>query len=250
MDPQRYSLLLNSVARLGTGSTTRPLTPVECAESIKRLIDEEGDSLEQVAARLNLGKPNLNSGTYAKRDTTLVSWFLNLLRVSPKSQSLVGWGTEDYPKIPFSTVAQLVSFSPEDQDIILQSVFVDGKKRLGKEDVKMIRKWKNGNPGMPIRECLSNVLKLKPVTVTTHMIVCNIRDNLQKIIESDAKYQETLIDFLKKKIGGEFYAVHAGRNVVAISMDEHAYGAFKESQYGRGVSYTEFLEDLLENDLG
>ena len=65
MDTKRYALLLNSVARQGTGQSKRPLTPIECAESIKRLI-EEGDTYEQVAERLGLGKPSDKASMYKK----------------------------------------------------------------------------------------------------------------------------------------------------------------------------------------
>lgn len=250
MDAQRYALLLDSVARQGTGSSKRPLTPVECAEDILRLMDEEEETREQVAERLNLGNPNNRSNMYKKRDTTMISSFLNLLKVSPKSRGLTGWGTEDYPKIPFSTISQLASFTHEEQDIILQSVFgLDGKKILGKEDVKNIRKWRNDNPDAPIQECVSKVLKLKPVTKTTHMVVCDIRENLLRLIGSDDGYQDVLLNILRKRLEGEFYSVDAGQSVVAISMDARAYGAFRESQHNKGVSYTLFLEKVLKDGI-
>ena len=250
MDAKRYALLLNSVARQGTGSSKRPLTPIECAESIKRMI-EEGDTHEQVAERLDLGKPSDGSSMYKKRDTTMVMSFLKLLEVSQKSRDLIGWGTEDYPKIPFSTVSQMASFSHEDQDAILQSVFdVNGKKKLGKEDVKKIRKWRNDNPGTAIQECISKILDTKPVIETTHMVVCEIQNNVRKIIELDTEYRKTLLKILRKKIKGEFYAVDVGKSVIAISMDADAYQAFRESQHVRKVSYTQFLNGLLEDNIG
>ena len=250
MDTKRYALLLNSVARQGTGHSKRPLTPIECAESIKRLI-EEGDTYEQVAERLGLGKPSDKASMYKKRDTTMVMSFLRLLEVSPKSRDLIGWGTEDYPKIPFSTVSQMASFSHEDQDVILQSVFdVGGKKKLGKEDVKKIRKWRNSNPKTAIQECISKVLDTKPVVETTHMVVCEIQNSLRKLVEVDAEYRKTLLEILGKKIKGKFYAADVGKNVVAISMDADAYQAFRESQHVRKVSYTQFLDSLLEDSVG
>ena len=250
MDAQRYALLLNSVARQGTGQSKRPLTPIECAESIKRLI-EEGDTYEQVAERLGLGKPSDEANMYKKRDTTMVVSFLRLLKVSPKSRDLIGWGTEDYPKIPFSTVSQMASFSHEDQDVILQSIFdVSGKKKLGKEDVKKIRKWRNDNPKTVIQECISKVLDTKPVVETTHMIVCEIQDSFKKLIDVDAECQKTLLEILDNKIKGEFYAVDIGKSVIAISMDADAYQVFRESQHVKKVSYTRFLDSLLEDSVG
>ena len=55
-DVKMYARLLNSVARQKDGSgIKRPLTPVQCAYCIKRLIDENAESLEQVSERLGLG---------------------------------------------------------------------------------------------------------------------------------------------------------------------------------------------------
>ena len=68
----------------------------------------------------------------------------------------------------------------DEQDLILQSVFNDGGKRvLGKEDVKKIRKWRNDNPNLPIGDCIKNVLKFKPVANIKHFVVADIRNNLK-----------------------------------------------------------------------
>ena len=145
----------------------------------------------------------------------------------------------------------MASFSHEDQDVILQSVFdVGGKKKLGKEDVKKIRKWRNSNPKTAIQECIAKVLDTKPVVETTHMVVCEIQNSLRKLVEVDAEYQKTLLEILGRKIKGKFYAVDVGKNVVAISMDADAYQAFRESQHIRKVSYTQFLDSLLEDSVG
>ena len=82
------------------------------------------------------------------------------------------------------------------------------------------------------------------------MVVCEIQNSLRKLVEVDAEYQKTLLEILGRKIKGKFYAVDVGKNVVAISMDADAYQAFRESQHIRKVSYTQFLDSLLEDSVG
>lgn len=253
MDAKSYAKLLNSVAQQGRGGGhKRPLTPVECAKAIRRIQTEEGDSLEQIAERLDLGKPKNMSNMYKKRDTTQVNVFLNLLKLSDKIQDLAGWATEGYPKIPFSTVSQLSSLPTEEQDIIVQSILKSkGKNRiLGKEDVKKIRKWRNENSDLPIRECIEKVLKLKPVTIVTHMVVIEIHDRLRRFIDSNIDYEEKLLGLLRRELPGKFHSIEVGNSVIAISMDDDAYKIFHDYQYDRGLSYTQFLDEFLEDKIG
>ena len=253
LDVKLYAKLLNSVAQQGAGTgIKRPLSPVQCAEYIQRLIDEEGESLDKIAERLNLGKPKDMSKLYRKRDTTQITTFLNLLKVSEKSRELAGWTTDEYPHIPFSTISLLSTFTPEDQDKIIQSILKtkDKKRRPGKEDVKKIKKWRNENPDLSIDECIKQMLKLKPVTVVTHMVVAEIHEKLRRLIDSNADYEQKLLGLLRDNLKGKFHDVDAGNSVIAISMDEEAYGIFHEYQYDRGISYTEFLETFLEDKIG
>ena len=251
-DLKQYAKLLNSVSQQGSGTGgKRPLSPVECAHAIKRLVEEEGESLEQVAERLNLGKPKDMSNMYKKRDTTQITMFLNLLKVSEKSRSLSGWAVDGWPSIPFSIIAQLSTMTPEEQDIIVQSVYnSDKRKILGKDDVKMIKKWKNENPNMPIKEYIEKILNLKPVTVTTHMIVVEINELLRKFVDSGPEPEKKLLGLLNTNLSGKFYDVNMGKSVLAISMNDEAYKKFHEYQYKKGLSYGYLLNEFMEKHIG
>lgn len=246
-DVKAYAQLLNSVARQKDGSgIRRPLSPVQCAHYIKRLINENAESLEQVSERLGLGKPKTLSNIYKKRNTSQITTFLNLLKVSEKSRELAGWGYEKYPKIPFSLVAQLSNMTHDEQDLIIQSVFSDsGKRVLGKEDVKKIRKWRNDNRDLPMEDCVKNVLKLKPVSSTKHLVVADIRNDLKRFLESGSDPNGRLLSLLQRQIDGEFYNVTVGANVIAISMNTVAYKTFRDFQYNRGKSYSDLLNELV-----
>ena len=243
-DIKAYAQLLNSVGRQKDGSgIKRPLTPVQCAHYIKRLIDENNESHEQVSERLGLGKPKNLSNIYKKRDTSQIVTFLNLLKVSEKSRELAGWGYEKFPKIPFSLIAQLSTMTYDEQDLIIQSTFNDGKRVLGKEDVKKIRKWRNDNKDLPISDCIKNVLKLKPISNVRHLVVADIHDNLKKFLQGPDR-ETRLLAMLQNQIDGEFYHVTVGTAVIAISMDSVAFKTFSDFQYGVGKSYSDLLDKL------
>lgn len=252
MDVKSYSKLLLSVGQQGLGAgRKRPLSPVQCAEYIKRLIEEEGESLDKIAKRLNLGKPVDSYNMYKKRDTSQITSFLNLLKVSPKSRDLAGWSTDEHPYIPFSTISELHTLIPDQQDIILQTINKSKNKRraLGKEDVKKIKKWLKENPNLSIEECVEKVLQLKPVTVTTYMIVVEINDRLRQFISENVDYEDKLLNILEDGLAGKFYGANAGKLVMAISMDKEAHKIFHEYQYKRGSSYAQFLNKFLETKL-
>lgn len=242
---------MRSVGQQGEGGgKSRPLTPVECAYGIQQLIDEEGDSLAKVSERLNVGKPK-GSGLYKKRDTAQVTSFLNLLKVSERSRNLAGWSTDGFPKIPFSLVSQLASFKPDEQDMILQSVYnADNKKTMGKEDVKKIKKWRNENEDLSIAVCIEKILKLKPVETINHIVVCEVGEKLKKFIASNKDHQKKLLEILQNGLDGEFYKIDATDILISISMDAAAYQKFDEHQHKKDISFTRFLNDFLENKIG
>ncbi len=247
-DVKLYAKLLKSVGVQGSGqSQKRPLTPVECAEYIQRLIDEEKLSYDKIAGMLGLGKQKSDKiNIYKKHDTTQLTDFLHLLNVSEKSKSLIGWYGEEYPKIPFSVISQMHKMTPHEQDLIIQSILKNRKNKtsLGKEDVKKIRKWRNENPDLFVSECIEKILNLKPVEIT-NIVVCDITPKLKEIMKED-DYKEHLLDILRKNISGKFYSIDSGKSVIALSMDDEAYQTFHNSQYNRGVSFSQFLDKLLE----
>ena len=245
MDADKYVDLLNSVGQQGLGSgRKRPLSPVECALAIQRIIDEEGESLDEISERLGLGKPKNMSNIYKKRDTTQLTMFLNLLKVSEKSRSLAGWTTDD-SLVPFSTIAQLSSLTEKEQDVILQSI-----RKLGKEDVQKIKKWRNENPELPIEECIEKVFKLKPVTVITHLAVMEIQPLLRNFLESNLDPEDRLLEMLQNNLSGKFHSVKVGKSVVIVSMDEEAFKPFHACQHDEGLSYTAFFNKFLEGQIG
>jgi len=247
-----YAKLLLSVGQQGRGVSQRqPLQPVDCGELIKRLMDEENEDKAKIVERLDLGRPKEGTNMYKKRDQTQLNKFLSLLDISEKSKDFVGWGWEGYPKIPFSSALELKSLSHEEQDIVLQSVFKgdEQKKGLFKNDMKKIAKFRRENENLSIQDCVEKVFKLKPVTVITHVVVCETYAKLKNFIKTNSDHKEKLLEILKSNISGEFYEIDTTDILVSISMDEEAYKIFHEQQYKKDVHFTEFLNTFLEDKL-
>jgi len=247
-----YAKLLLSVGQQGRGVSQRqPLQPVDCGELIKRLMDEENEDKSKVVKRLDLGRPKEGTNMYKKRDQTQLNKFLSLLDISQKSKDFAGWGWEPFPKIPFSSVLELKSLSHEEQDIVLQSVYKgdEQKKGLFKNDMKKIAKFRRENEDLTIQDCVEKVFKLKPVTVVTHVVVCETYAKLKNFIKTNSDHKEKLLDILKSNIPGEFYEIDTSDILVSISMDEQAYKIFHEQQYKKDVHFTEFLNTFLEDKI-
>ena len=251
-EPKQYAQLLLSVGIQGRTTTQkRPLTPIECAKLINRLVIEEKKSLSQISEMLDLGRPESGTSIYKKRDDTQARLFLKLLKLSEKSRYFAGWGWEGYPKIPFSIMALLSSLELGEQDKIIQSLYDDDKKKsLVKNDINKIIKWKNENPNISIDECITKVLKLKPVVTTNHMIVCETHEKLKRFIKSHDDYREMLLHILQTGLEGEFYSIDATDVLITISVDEVAYKKFHDQQNKKGVSFTQFLNGFLEEKIG
>ena len=244
-----YAKLLQSVGRQGRGTAKQPLSPLECAQYIKQLMEEENLDKKKVSERLGLGRQENLADLYKETDSTQVSLFLKLLDVSPKSQQLAGWGWEGPPKINFTTIFRMASLSHEDQDIVLQSVYKSNKQELISDDARRITKFKRENPDSTIHESIKKILGLKPVTIINYLVVCETCEKLNNFIKNNKDYEEKLLKILKDSIEGEFYELSANDIVISIEMDKKAYQTFHEQQEVKGIPFTEFLNEFLEDKL-
>ena len=254
-----YSKLLLSVGQQGRGiSTKQELSPVECGECIKRLMDEQKETKLQVAERLDLGRPNKESSMYKKRDLTILNMFLDMLSISQKSKYVAGWGWQPKPKIAWSTMLELQSLSHDEQDYVIQTVLdkfkqnkLEGKKdNFGKSDFKKIVSFRRDNSKLSIEEIIEKVWKLKPITIIKYVVVCETFDKLNEYVKSNDDSNEKLLSILKNNMNGEFFSLDINDILITIEMDKTAFELFHESQNKQGVSFTRFLNIFLEDKLG
>ena len=81
-DLDLYSDLVSSV---GTNSSDRPLTPIECSDLIIRLSEETGETKEQLSKRLGLGRKRKIKTLDKPLDTTQIRLFEQLQDLSRKN---------------------------------------------------------------------------------------------------------------------------------------------------------------------
>ena len=247
-----------SVGQPGRGiSKKQELSPVECGECIKRLMDEQKETKLQVAERLDIGRPKKGSSMYKKRDLTTLNMFLDMMSISQKSKYVAGWGWQPKPKIAFSTILELQSLSHDEQDYVIQTVLdkykqnkIDGKKdNLGKNDFKKIVTLRKNDPKLSIEEIIEKVWKLKPKTIIKYIVVCETFDKLNEYTKLHNDSNEKLLSILKNNMNGEFFSLDINDILITIEMDKTAFELFHESQNKQGVSFTRFLNMFLEDKL-
>ena len=247
-----------SVGQQGRGiSKKQELSPVECGECIKRLMDEQKETKLQVAERLDIGRPKKGSSMYKKRDLTTLNMFLDMMSISQKSKYVAGWGWQPKPKIAFSTILELQSLSHDEQDYVIQTVLdkykqnkIDGKKdNLGKNDFKKIVTLRKNDPKLSIEEIIEKVWKLKPETIIKYIVVCETFDKLNEYTKLHNDSNEKLLSILKNNMNGEFFSLDINDILITIEMDKTAFELFHESQNKQGVSFTRFLNMFLEDKL-
>lgn len=261
-----YTKLVLSVGQQGRGiSKKQELSPVECGECIKRLMEEQKETKSQIAERLDIGRPKADSSMYKKRDLTTLNMFLDLLNISQKSKYVAGWGWEPEPKIAFSSILELKTLSYDEQDYVIQTVMEkfkqnkidkeqnknDQKKNnFGKNDFKKIVKLRNDSPKLTIQKIIEQVWKLKPETIVNYIVVCETFDKLTEYVKSHDNANEKLLSILKNNMTGEFFSLDVNDILITIQMDKIAFEQFHESQTKKGVSFTRFLNTFLEDKLG
>ncbi len=117
------------------------------------------------------------------------------------------------------------------------------------KDAMKIAGYKRENPDSTIGEAIKKILDLKPVTIINYLIVCETREKLNNFIKNNKDYEEKLLKILKDSIEGEFYGLIVDDEYIQIEMDKKAYQTFHEQQEVKGIPFTEFLTEFLEDKL-
>jgi hypothetical protein len=244
-----FAKLLQSVGRQGRSTQKQPLSPLASGQYIKQLMNEEKLDRVQLSGRLGLGRTENLANMYKKTDTTQVGLFLDLLEVSPKSQSLAGWGWEKPPKINFTTICRLSKLPHNEQDVVLRSVYRSKKKQLRSQDAIKLVTFRNENLDLSIDEVIDKILKLKASQETSYMIVCEAGEKLRNFIKNNNNFEEKLLKILRENMEGTFYEINSSEEIIAILLDSKAYSIFHEEQEVKGNQYTDFLNDFLEDKI-
>lgn len=258
------SKLLHSVGKQGRGSSQRqPLTPIDTAKLIKRFMEEENLDGHQVSERLGLGRPrDMTESLYEDTDKTQVEFFLKLLELSPASREFCAWGWEKgIDRINMTTLFRLNALPHNEQDKVIQSIRKQKReyRDSGGESVKPLKsaeahkisQKRRENPDIPIDEFIEKTLKIRPIVEIHNFIVCTMGEKLKNFVESNDDYVIKLLEILRNNLDGSFYDLDAenGRTI-AIEMDPIGLKIFDEQQDKKDSTYSQFLNEFMEDKIG
>jgi len=258
-----YTKLLLSVGKQGRNSSKKqPLSPIDTAKLIKRLMEEENLDGHQASERLGLGRArDTTKSLYEKTDKTQVEFFLKLLELSPASREFCAWDWEDgIDRINMTTLFRLNALTHEEQNHIIQSIRKQKKeyrdsageavKPLKSKEALKISQERRANPQVPIDEFIEKTLKIRPVIEIHNFVVCRMEEKLKKFVESNNDYSTKLLEILRNNMDGKFYDIDAENGEsITIEMDQIGLKIFDEQQNKKDITYSQFLNKFMEDKI-
>ena len=180
---QTYAKLLASIQTSGK----RPLSPLETAGLIERLVNEEGRETAELLLPI---------------EKDMIMYFLRLKNGLPEEcQNAVLWGTTNSLGVGF-TASHLIATLNDDEDK-RQLFSLCFQKKISKEDIKkIISEFKRTKQPFEkvIEKIYGSIRK-----ITTYMIVLAISENTVKRLEEKSKAEnksteEIFVNSLKEKL--------------------------------------------------
>ena len=156
----------------GTHKKGRPLSPIEVGKLIRQ-VKEAGVSTEECARAINLDKSGIGR-------------FLRILDLPSDVQHLITWGAQK-GSIGFSAATQLVRLdSADDQNIVIESILSRG---LNSKEIQQVVQL-NTRSGRRVKECLEEVLGMRPVIEKRHVFIGTIENQDVESILADLTQAE------------------------------------------------------------
>ena len=140
------------ILSVGIHKTERPLSPIEVAELLEKLISS-GTTKKEISREILL-------------DSTMISRFLRLLNLAPEIQHLIGWGGES--RVSFSTASEIARLKTSEEHRYLAKCTLE--HGLSKSEVIQIIEVRN-KFGKPIDRCVEEILKMRPRIITRYLFV-------------------------------------------------------------------------------
>jgi len=142
----------------GTHKKGRPLSPVEVGKLIRQ-VKSAGVSTEKCARAINLDKSGIGR-------------FLRILDLPEETQHLISWGAQK-DSIGFSAATQLVRLKDaKDQHVVVESILSEG---LNSKEIQQVVQL-NTRSGRKVKECLEEVLGMRPITEKKHVFIGTIEN--------------------------------------------------------------------------
>jgi len=213
--------------------------PIEVAHRIRRMIEENGETIPETARRLGLGRSK-DGDPYGRDDTTQLRCFLSLLKLSPRSSMALGFGRSDPDKIPFSTGAEIAKLdSHDEQDKVIQSALEHG---LRKEDAQNIVRYRRDHPDATIEECIERILRITPVRNISNVVCCTLDSRFAGRIEPASG---DLAKHLSARLGGTVSKAKIKGRIIMVFMDDVAFASLKREQEKQDVSFSQYVNSVI-----
>ena len=225
-----YAKLLTSVKSSGQ----RPLSPIQTAELIERLANEEGK--DEVELLLSIGKD-------------MISYFLRLKNGLPEQcHSAVLWGQSNDLGVGFTAAHYIATLDKEVDKIMLFSAC--SKQKIPKEDIKKIissaRKL-----DLSIEKAIEHVTSMKPRIITTYMVVLAISEDSIKKLEEKSSQENKRSDEIFTNSFKEKFKIEKiddfkiqGKNL-AFSLSESDYKNYKKQVNNLRLVFDEITSHII-----
>jgi hypothetical protein len=158
---------------VGSHKASRPLSPAEVAEAVQASLDA-GSTLQEIAEFLHL------------EDTSVLTKFVRLLRLSPEVRHLVDWGKSE-STIGFTAASEVARLDkPVEQMQLCQAGL---QQQLGSSEMKQILQL-HRRSGQSIEDCVAEILRLRPRVQRVHVFLGavtspELRKRLSAISQAD-----------------------------------------------------------------
>lgn len=222
LTPEEWARILASV---GTRRKERPVDPVTVAQ----VFSNTPWSNEEIAHRLSV-------------TPRTVVMFKHLLRLPEKEQELVR-----IRKISIDEGDRLSSLKDAAaRELLIQAIL---NRALSADIVNQVIRFKRPNPGMPIEDCINEVVKSKPKT--RHWFAARIGTNIDKALIEKAQRNaiassELLKDILEKSfsIQGSVLSITLGSGVSILVLTPKGWEALRKKSGELGVPLDDAVEEI------
>jgi hypothetical protein len=232
-DNEEYAKLLSSV-NIANTRLQRPLSPIQTATSIERLIDEEGYSIAE--ALLPIGKK-------------IISDFIKLKNSLPEQcHDAITWGSSDDLGVGFSAAHAIATLDTDDEKLLLFNAA--SNKVIKFEDlIEIIRFYKDHD--LPLEEVIQKVTNARPKVSITYLVVISISEITKKVLEAMGKRSQKTVEvclnelFEKKLHLNEIEDVQIKGKNIAIALKKNEYNEYKKQILKMNLEYDKISEYLV-----
>jgi hypothetical protein len=203
LEPDEFRDVLLSI---GTNRGRRPLSPVEVAALLKKILGT-GASLKDCAAAMHLEGP------------TMVSRFTRLLQLHPDVQHLVDWG-QSGATLSFSSATEIAKLPPEDHVAAVSAIIEH--QLTGGEVKQIVQRFVRSHRSLD--DAVDEITRLRPTIERQHLFIGAVIDAaLQSQLSSRSQEQrDQLLQAVLQEHFGEASTLSArlGRTKFTISSKD------------------------------